>query len=283
MTKPAPPRLKLYTERNEKIVRPPIEAIASLPELLRAFRTLTGWSLRYISGAESKPAANDQTWVAEIQPGKDSPTCFLCLQPAVAEQTTEESAPRLDFKSAREMAFAVAHVIEELQKTRYMLWQREADLAAGVPMTPLADEKTHLAERLQTTLKGVTEAIDCQAAALYLLDEATTELKLRSCWGLPFERLMAAPRPLQGQLADLEALLGHAVVLENTTLMHGWKVPENFAAAVCVPVSSPTMLLGTLWLFGDEVRDFTDKQIHIIEIVAGKLAAELEREVLLHE
>ncbi len=71
--------------------------------------------------------------------------------------------------------------------------------------------------------------------------------------------------------------------MENTAMMPGWKSPEDFASAVCVPVASGTMLLGTLWVFGTEVRDFTDQQIHIIEIVAGKLASDLEREMLLRE
>jgi phosphoserine phosphatase RsbU/P len=94
---------------------------------------------------------------------------------------------------------------------------------------------------------------------------------------------MAPARRMKGELADLEALLGHAVVLENTALMPGWKAPEDFASAVCVPVASATMLLGTLWVFGTEVHEFTDQQVHIIEIVAGKLAADLEREMLLRE
>jgi sigma-B regulation protein RsbU (phosphoserine phosphatase) len=52
---------------------------------------------------------------------------------------------------------------------------------------------------------------------------------------------------------------------------------------VCVPVASASTLLGTLWIFGAEVKEFTDQQVHIIEIVAGKLAADLEREMLLRE
>ena len=167
----------------------------------------------------------------------------------------------MEFETARALASAIAGMLDELQQTRHVLWQREAELAAGVPLVPLSDEESHLAEKLQTTLRGAAEAVDCQAAALYLIDEATTELKMRSCWGLPFERLMAPARPMKGELADLEALLGHAVVLENTALMPGWKSPEDFASAVCVPVASATMLLGTLWVFGAEVRDFTDQQV----------------------
>jgi phosphoserine phosphatase RsbU/P len=136
---------------------------------------------------------------------------------------------------------------------------------------------------LQTAVKSAANAIEAQAAALYLLDESTSELKLRACWGLPFDRYTAPARRLQGSLADLEALLGHAVVLENTSLMPGWNAPEDFAAAICVPVSSSTTVLGTFWIFCDETRDFTDAQTSVAEIVAGKIASDLEREMLLHE
>ena len=37
-------------------------------------------------------------------------------------------------------------------------------------------------------------------------------------------------------MADLEALLGHAVVIEDTDVLRHWNVPEDFPAAVCVPV-----------------------------------------------
>jgi phosphoserine phosphatase RsbU/P len=77
--------------------------------------------------------------------------------------------------------------------------------------------------------------------------------------------------------------LGHAVVLENTSLMPGWNAPEDFAAAVCVPVSSSTTILGTLWVFCDDTRDFSDQQTGMVEIVAGKIASDLERDMLLRE
>jgi serine phosphatase RsbU (regulator of sigma subunit) len=65
--------------------------------------------------------------------------------------------------------------------------------------------------------------------------------------------------------------------------MPGWNAPEDFAAAICVPVSSSTTILGTLWVFCDETRDFTDQQTNIVEIVAGKIASDLDRDMLLRE
>ena len=158
---------------------------------------------------------------------------------------------------------------------------REAELAAGVPLVPHRREEKHLAMRLEAVLRAGVEAVGCEAAALYMLDEATTELKLRSSWGLPFDRLAAPARPLDGALADLEALLGHAVVLDDGPAMQIWNMPEDFPAAVCVPVSTPTMLLGTLWVFANQPRDFNDRETNLLEVIAGRLASDLEREMLL--
>ncbi len=190
---PASPHLKLYTEHSPKAIRPPIETIGSLPEVLRAFQASTGWSLRYVSGVESKPAG-EKIRIFPVNAGKGSPPGHLRLEPPDSAPATEALRTAVDFEAAEKLASAISAMLNELQQTRHVLWQREAELAAGVPLVPLGNEDAHLAERLQTTLKGVTEAVECQAAALYLLDEATTELKLRSCWGLPFERLMAPAR-----------------------------------------------------------------------------------------
>jgi len=62
-----------------------------------------------------------------------------------------------------------------------------------------------------------------------------------------------------------------------------WNAPEDYPAAVCVPVSTPTTVLGTLWFFAESARDFSEKQSTTAEIVAGRLAADLEREMLMLE
>jgi hypothetical protein len=174
----------------------------------------------------------------------------------------------------------------ELVTTRRALAEREAELAVGVPLVVRDDDEhaASLAERLEAVLRGGAEAIGCQAAALYLLDSATSELKLRASWGLPQRRFAEPARPLRPALADLEALLGHAVVLDDPALFEYWKVPEKgFLSCVCVPISSPSMPLGTLWAFCERKRGFNDAQTNILEVVAGRLAADLERETLVDE
>jgi len=273
-------KLKLFTEQPQ-VGQPQIEAVGSLPGVLRAFQRTTGWSLRYVAGCEPKKS-NDLMWSAPVSPGAGVTLGHLRLDPTGSEPADFSEASS-NLPTARSLASALADMLNELMHTRHALWQREAELAAGVPLTPHANEQQHLAARLKAVLKGGAESVHCQAAALYLLDEATTELKLRSSWGLPFDRLTEPARRLQGAVADLEALLGHAVVLEDTEVMQYWKVPEDFPAAVCVPVSTPTTLLGTLWVYSTKKRDFNDRETNLLEVVAGRIAADLEREMLMRE
>jgi len=300
-------KLKIYTEQTPRPERPQIEALGCLPEVLRAFRSATGWSLRYVAGSESK-SAPELLWSAPVNPGVGASPGHLRLEPIDSEPALQDNRkaeggrrkaedaaairptpsqtptqPRIGLDAARSLASSITDMVNELLETRRALWQREAELAAGVPPVPHAEEEQHLAARLEAVLRGGALAVDCQAAALFLLDDATSHLKLRSSWGLPFDRLTAPARPLKGSVGDLEALLGHAVVLQDPELMQRWSVPEDFPAAVCVPVSTPTMLLGTLWVFCDRKRDFNDQQTNILEVVAGRLAADLERETLLRE
>ena len=300
MAKSAPQQkhLRLYTEQPPKPVQPPPEAIGCLPELLRAFQVATGCPLRYEHGSEPKESVGP-TWSMPIQGDAARTTGCLVLEPPRGEKgerrekkekeskqargpaASATSVNEAEYRSIRTLAGSIADLLGELLQTQHALRQREAELAAGVPVVPHREEEKHLAARLEAVLRAGADAVDCDAAGLYLLDEATTELKLRCSYGLPSDRLAAPARPLQGAMADLEALLGHAVVLDDNGVMQTWNVPEDFPAAVCVPISTPTMLLGTLWVFSNEKRGFSDRETNILEVIAGRLASDLEREMLM--
>jgi serine phosphatase RsbU (regulator of sigma subunit) len=245
-----------------------------LATLARTFEHATGWQLR----CEHGPAAPGEVWSATIDTFGRQRETRLVLAGTSADK---EAAPAIELHRARPLALAVGGLLGELNRLRHAVFEREAELAAGVPVAIRPDEEPHLAERLEAVIKSGAEAVGGQAAGLYLLDEHTSHLKLRAAWNLPQERLLAEPRPLRGAVADLEALVGHAVVLEDTSLLPHWRCPEPFPSAVCVPVSSPTTPLGTLWVFSDKGRDFSPHETNLIEIIAGRLAADLEREMLL--
>ncbi|QDU93673.1 PP2C family protein-serine/threonine phosphatase [Lignipirellula cremea] len=270
MTKQIPSYLRLHTEHNTESAPPTTAGYPGLTELCSAFAALSGWKLEETvveQGCHFSPSI-----------ASDDPTRRLSLT-AIEGREFDAAEP----EAAEAMARAIGGLLTELQRTRQALWRREAELAAQAAKTPRSQEDSQLAQQLAFVLKGGAESVGCQAAALYLLDDDTSELKYRSGWNLPEERFLEPARPLRGAFAELEALVGHAVVLEDLRLLPHWNAPEDFASAVCVPVSTPSSPLGVMWVFGDTVRDYTDEQTNLLEIVAGRLAADLEREVLIDQ
>ncbi len=258
---------------------PAFEELPGLGELCRNFTQATGWPLRFVS--KLKPSV-ELLWSAPVCPGVDAPPGYLRIDLGNAS-SLDDLRRRVPLEAAQRLAESLGHQLQSQWELRTALWQREAELATAVPVLARGDESQQLARRLQTIVRSAADALRCPAAALYLLDDATTELKLRSAWGLPPQQLTLPARPLAGALADLEALLGHAVVLESPVLMPRWQVPEPCQSAVCVPVSSAENPLGTLWVFNNEARDYSAAETNLVEIVAGRLAAELERASLLSE
>jgi hypothetical protein len=276
VSKKIPSHLKLVVSDVPEVVLAADEDFAPWQAVSAAFRQATGWSLQYVPDRIGR-RTSELVWPAKPESIQKEALGHFRL---VIDQEGAH-APAWDAPLAKQLAKPITDLWSEVLSARHSLWQREAELAAGVPVSVRKDESHHLALRLESVLAFGAKAIHCQAAGLYLLDDATSQLKLRAAWGLPRKRLQEPARPLEGSLADLEALLGHAVVLSDKTMFEYWRAPEDFSAAVCVPVSTPSIPLGTLWMFCDESRDFTDEQTGLVEMTAGRIAADLEREMLL--
>lgn len=264
MTKNLPPFLRLHIA--EDLVAPPSSPVVNdtFEAVASAFQIATGWPL------------DRESECLEVNP-------LHRRRPANEEDERSSDVSPIERWRAAQLAEAISDLFVRLGTLQSAVWHREAELAIGVPVSPKRQDEEHLAARLEVMLRNGAKAVGCCAAGLYLLDDATTELKLRACSGLPKDRFLEPARPLADAFAELEALLGHAVVLEDASILPHWKTPEAYPAAICLPVASPTDPLGTLWFFADSVRDFTDQEIHLAEIVAGSIAAELQREVLLAE
>ena len=251
--------------------------------LCRAFERATGWPLRY----ESSPAAENSfalLWSAPVNPGVGTALGHLRIERTADGRDAAAADDDDGFQSAARLAEQLADLLGELYAAESALRDREARLATEAPLAVERAGSSTLAQRLEAVLRGGAEAIGCSAAGAYLLDHDATQLKLRASWGLPPGRLTDDARPIDVALADLEALCGHAVVMEHPDMLQQWRCPEpDFSAAVCVPISSPSTLLGTLWMLADEPRSFTDRETNLAEIIAGRIASDLQCEALLNE
>jgi serine phosphatase RsbU (regulator of sigma subunit) len=288
VTHSIPDYLKLHIEETPVLADFPTAAPDLLTTLSDALLQATGWSMQYLdhpdptssNAEETLDLSETQAAIIPVLDTVQQPIGQFVIHPGKSQQTGPAATT---LTAAKQLASAIGGLISMLEQSRETVWKQEAELATGIPVTVRKDEETHLAARLESILRCGAEAVGCQAAAAYLLDDDTSYLKLRSCWGLPKQRLLDPPRPLQGASTDLEALVGHAVILKDPSCLPDWLSGENVQAAVCVPISSPTVPLGTLWILSDTARSFDHHESNLVEMVAGRISAELEREVLLHQ
>ena len=246
-----------------------------------AFWLATGWQLDDVL-TDAPPAARARR-ESQATSGPESGT-DNAMKPVRTRGASGKSGRGVSRRRARRLATEIGHLADLLLHTQDSLREREAELATAIPFVSRpAHEACQLALRLETILCGGAQAVGCPAAALYLLDDGTSHLKLRSQWGLADSRFLLPPRQLSQAKGDVEALAGNAVVIEDTSLLPHWNVPESFPAAVCIPIASPTVPLGTMWVFASERRDFSPTETNLLEIIAGRIAAELDREILLRE
>ncbi len=276
-----PAYLRLHTTNEEdssgvpKGVQTPEQRAFSMDVLCQKFSEVTGADLQY-GPLDALPS--DVDWFIEVEDSRPGPMMAFGLK------STNDTLDTQVLRQIENLAGEVGWLADRLHKTERALWEREAELAVGIPVTAHPeDDEAHIAERLQAIVRCGVEAVKCSAGALYLLDEATTELKIRSHWGVDKRVFTDPARLLRGARGDLEALTGHAVVIEKRDELNYWKIPLEFTAAVCVPVSTATMPLGTLWIYSDDARAFEDTDTNLIEMVAGRIALELEREVLIRD
>jgi hypothetical protein len=248
----------------------------SLPELLRSIRATIGLQIEFIRAGGTLPDLMARCFSIKVENGK-SPGCLAILPSKNSRRCSMNHAEQDDFVTS------LALLLGDAYRWQQMYRKYEGELASLLPIPEFDPNETRFSETLFNILKEGAKIMDCHASSFYILDTKINSLKLRSCWGLPEERLLDPPRSLHDSMADLEAILGQAVILNDDYLFEVWKSPEDFPAAVCVPVASPMSIIGTLWFFSNEWRDFSEHDIRLMEIITGRLAAELERASLLHE
>ena len=261
--------------------------LADWNALCESFGQATGAQLAF-RGPHDPAFPSTAVWETTVPAAGPYAPGTLGLLKSSSNKSSARSGQKIE--NATALAEQVGSLVRQLHDSHRALWQRNAELATAIPMiVDTHEEAAHLARRFSSLLASAARAAGADTAAMYILDDATRLLQLRAHHGLDDAAFTEPTRELRECPADIEALAGHAIVLEEAadslcllpTLVAEADTPPG--AAICIPISSATTPLGTLWVFAKDPTNFSDTQVDMVEIVAGRLAAEMEREILLRE
>lgn len=241
-------------------------------ELAADFEAATGWVLNFDESHSSR-RSHQANPADSIPRGKISICDMSASWPAGTNTASRMLCDRIAEK--------ISQLFEQRQFAQIRLQEAgqtsTETQAQGLPY-PLGVQKIDRQEDLSNLfgklLRSCCDFAGVEQAAICLLDDSTKTLKTQFAEGC--DGLLGESRSLSHCVADVEALCGAAIVMENTESVKLWGAPVESASALCLPISSTKSLLGTLWLFGAEERDYRDETLNLLELIAGRMAAELE-------
>jgi sigma-B regulation protein RsbU (phosphoserine phosphatase) len=294
-----PSHLRLHTEDQASATPTTGSTRSTLRELdevdmcLRAFAEATSWGVAARSMSKDSRGSKESACGKTSNPAGRSGLSNMggrhwqlvdnIVRDGILDECDLNALPSVPMSKAQDLLFAIERLVQRLDTAEETIRRQEAELATAVLVTSHPDRQQETADRLESILESTSRSIGAVAAAVYLLDDATSSLKMRSCFGLPRSRLATGPRDLRGSLADLEALLGNAVLLSDIDVMPEWPSPEKFASAIVVPIGTSTMPHGTMWFWCDTTRSYSPTEVEVANLAAGRVMGEIEQSILGHE
>ncbi|MDR2641819.1 MAG: GAF domain-containing protein [Planctomycetaceae bacterium] len=269
--------LRTFPDNSVLLDHEDVPFFGSLPGLLRTVRNSLGLDIVFVRAGARLPDIMSRCFTVKVDGGKSPGNLVLLPDDGSAGKVTMSNEQQEEFINS------LALLLGDAYRWQQLVRKYEEELASVIPLPAIEPSEIKFNDTLFNILKAGSKLLNCQASSFYVLNTTDNTLKLRSCWGLPEERLLDAPRLLHESLADIEAMLGQAVILNEDYLFETWQSPESFPTAICVPVMSPVTIIGTLWFFANVRRDFGCRDRYLIEIITGRISAELERAALERE
>lgn len=164
MSRTIPNYLKLHIE--ELAASAKASTAVSFEGLCHSFASATGWDLPLakLTAPRTRSARRRDANSTTLEPVDDA----------------LHDGPAVELARVKPLALAIGKVVAELEQARRSLAEREAELATAIPISTPRDDARPLLKRLDSLLKTAAESVQARAAAAYLLDDATSHLKLRA-------------------------------------------------------------------------------------------------------
>ncbi len=262
------PKLRLHVEEDlAREHRWQQRLHVCLPEakgLADQFEATTGWLLSYRSAAPVTEPTEDETQrsvfgrfeIADLSekwpPGK----------PAVSRVECERLLAQIN---------RLVGKIESMELDRQRATSAPVDATEDSPLLP-----TNNADKVANLLRFAKSEMSAIGAAVYLLDDATTHLRLRSMIApAAFAPDVESVRPLENALADLESLIGNHVNIHTPEMGETWRIPQPFNFGWCCLLGTKNLPLGTLWIFFSQPRTLDAAKSEFLSSLSNQVYSEI--------
>jgi len=284
VTKSIPTYLRLHSGSDKPAEPASSFTVDPVTRFWQAYTTATGWRVDQSHARRRAKISSPLICGVAALVGADAreESAAIHLRPAIdpsmmAGVDSVEELPSVSHDMAEKLAYAATELANHYQNSLDAIRRQEAELAAAAIPSDSEQKVGRLSERLQRLLRQAAAATGCDHAAVYMLDEQTTSLKMRACVGLPASRLIAAPRSLRGSRGDLESLVSDVVLIDDLdgTLSATWNSPERYPSAIVVRIEDEDLPIGTLWMWSSQPRSFTDRDGAAAQLASAAIANEL--------
>lgn len=262
------PNLRIHVEEDlarEERLKQRLQTCCPEAKLLaEQFEITTGWQLNY--GVIAPPgdllAEQNPTPIFGRFEISDMSAKWPAGKPTVSRMECEKLLTNINRLMAR---------IERLELTQHQTSGTLIEANEDSPLIP-----TNLSDKVANLLRFAKDELNAIGAAVYLLDEATTHLRLRSMIApMAFAPEVEAVRTLENSLADLESLIGNKINIQSPEMGETWKIPKPFQYGWCVVLGTVNLPLGTIWLFFSQARMPSVKELGFIDSLNNQLYSEI--------
>lgn len=181
-----------------------------------------------------------------------------------------------------ETATLFAEVLERLVSLESLLQERDQQARSLDELGRMEDAPPALPDVVRRCLRVALQTCQAWGAAFFLADATQTSLQLRMAETLTPGSLPHPRRP-RGKSPDGRALAQGEVLLSVLNEADREWLPDGCRIAAVTPVQTTAGPLGTLWIYERRQREWSQRELQSLRMVAGQLAAGLERIVLLQE
>lgn len=244
-------------------------------ELARHFESVTGWKVDF---EESRASFRNR-----CQYGDDASTVHGHLSICDMSADWPEEKCRASRKDCDALMASIDSLVSDLQSARQKNQTTEIEstcqnaarqFPAGLGQ-PSEDDFYRLSMLFSSLLNTGLDISGMNDAALYLLDDEAKTLITRCSVGTG-EPTVGDSRSMFEAIADIEAMSGAVVMMQDRHQTRAWASPVDCASAICIPVASASTIFGTLWFFSDQEQEYSAEAVNMLEVLSGRLAAELE-------